>query len=58
MKFISLTHTNHSEEIIINVEHISYMLGYSQHTNILLCGETVITVRESVEEIKTKINKM
>ena len=58
MKFISLTHTNHSEEIIINVEHISYMLGYSNHTSILLCGETVITVKESVEEIKIKINKM
>lgn len=56
MTFMKLTPTSNysgckDSKISVNIEHISYINKHIDHTAILLCGETVITVKESFEEI-------
>lgn len=41
--------------ITINVEHITYIKQYSNRCNILLCGTTIVCVKETKDEIMSKI---
>ena len=41
--------------IAINIEHITYIRQYSNRCNILLCGTTIICVKETKDEIMSKI---
>ena len=41
--------------ITINIEHITYIRQYSNRCNILLCGTTIICVKETKDKIMSKI---
>lgn len=41
--------------ITINIKHITYIRQYSNRCNILLCGTTIICVKETKDEIMSKI---
>lgn len=63
LKIINLTEVDVKDDgtisikdcITINVEHITYIKQYSNRCNILLCGTTMICVKETKDQILSKI---
>lgn len=53
MKFIELTETdrNHSTKIMVNIDHISYVMKLGDHSSILLQGNTLVSLNESYETV-------
>lgn len=59
MSYIELTQTDRhqSTKIVVNIDHISYVMKLGEHSSILLQGNTMICVIESYETVLEKLKE-